>query len=191
MEISSSVDVQPISTLLTLLLLPKLAHFCAVFAYDGLRNGETLTHFGFRKGTIARIYGVFYGLFFILTIAMIPLFVKFLLEIGRAKIVQALLFAVPIPALGFVLIGMATGMAILWEGIVRVYRKKIPKNPPANKLLYLHVLFLLSIGVQSLIGLPQWVLVGIFAFFIYLTPMESPKALKEAHSFRSAEVQFR
>lgn len=182
MEISLSEILAPADILIQLLFLPKLAYFCAVFAYDGIKNGETLTHFGVRKGVIARIYGVFYIFFVILCVAMFPLFAKIALETDGTKMQSALLFAIPIPQLGFTFIGIAIFLFLLREGFVRFSRKKIRKNESAQKIYTAMVLLPLAIGIQAAIGLPHWVYIGIFTFFIYFSPITSPKEVRKAMS---------
>lgn len=180
MEISLSKILAPVANLIELLFLPKLAYYFAVFAYTGIINGETLTHFGMRKGVIARIYGVFYAFCDIFVIAVIPLSVKLVLETDGAKMQQALSFAIPIPQLGFVFVGLAVFLFLLREALVRLFRKKIRKNESARKIYNAMILFLLAIGIQIAIGLPYWIFVGIFAAFIYFSPIISPKEVSRA-----------
>lgn len=99
METSLATILAPAFPLLLLLLIPKLIYFCAVFAYDGFKNGVTLTHRGMRKGVIAKFYSIFYSIFVIFFIFTIPFLVKNLLATDVEKIKQALFFAAPIPIL--------------------------------------------------------------------------------------------
>ena len=187
---SSSADVSPIVILIMLLVLPKAAYSCVVFAYDGIRNGETLTHIGMRRGLIARIYGFFYVLMFIFCIAIIPSFFEMLIEIGKAGILQALLFALSDFSLGIIFIGLAVFVFLLERWIVwLVKRRNLDFSESAKKIYNSVVLWPLAIGVWALIGFPNWVLVCIFAFFIYFSPISSPKVLKKAYSIPSDKVQ--
>lgn len=187
MEISVSEILAPADILVQLLFLPKVAYFCAFFAYEGIKNGETLTHVGMRKGTVARLYGVFYLLFVIFSIATFPLFTKMILETEWEKMEQALLFAIPLPPLGFVFIGIAVFAFVFRELLVKFSRKKIRNNGSARKIYNSMILFPLAIGVQTLIGLPHWVNVAIFVFFIYFSPLASPKEIRQAMSIPTNE----
>ena len=66
MTISTEIVLEPIGHLIELMLAIKYALFCGVFAYEGFKNGVTLTHLGMRKGWVARVYAVFYLLFVLL-----------------------------------------------------------------------------------------------------------------------------
>jgi hypothetical protein len=46
-----------------------------------------------------------------------------------------------------------------------------------------------TIGVQSLLGLPEWVNVSIFVFFIYFAPFASPQELKRVMSLPDEKPQ--
>ncbi len=185
----SSEAIGSVYILILLLLLPKAAYSCAVFAYDGLKNGETLTHFGIRKGALARLYGILYVLGLIFCVALFFFFAKSIWETGRTEIVRGLLFAMPLPPLGLLFVGVAVFFFLLQKSVVWLaQRKNIAFNESVKKIYNSIVLWPLAIGIQALMGLPQWVLVGIFAFFIYLSPMTSPKELKKNYSAPSDKV---
>ena len=180
MEMPSSEAIGSVYILILLLFLPKVAYSCAVFAYDGLKNGETLTHFGMRKGTIARLYGILYVFGLIFCVALFFFFAKVIWETGRTEIVQGLLFAMPIPPLGLLFVGIAVFFFLLQKGVVWfAQRKNIAFNRYVKKIYNSIVLWPLAIGIQALMGLPNWVLVAIFAFFIYFSPMVSPAEMKK------------
>ena len=112
MEISVSTILAPAEILLHLLFAPKIIYFCGVFAYDGFKNGVTLTHGGMRSGNIAKIYGIFYVFFILFSIMFIPVNIKQLIEIGGDKLQQALLFAFPNPIAGFIFVGLSLFMVL-------------------------------------------------------------------------------
>jgi hypothetical protein len=108
------------------------------------------------------------------------------MESGRASIEQSLLFAVSNPSLGIMFIGLAITVYLVERGILWVvHRKNLDLNESAKKIYNSVVLWPLAIGIQALMGFPVWVLVGIFAFFIYFSPISSPKELKKAYSLPS------
>jgi hypothetical protein len=182
MGIPLSTILAPVDILIQLLFLPKLAYFCAIFANDGFKNGITLTHFGMRKGAIAKVYCVFYLLFGLFSIALIPFFVKELLATDAIKLREALLFAVPIPEIGFIFIGLALFIFLIREFLIHYRHKKTRPNDSALKISDSMILFILTIGIQNLLGLPQWVYVCIFAYFVYFSPFASPQEIKTAIS---------
>jgi hypothetical protein len=180
METPLSTILAPADTILQLLMLPKFIYFCAVFAYDGFKNGITLTHGGMRKGIIAKVYGVFYSFFILFSVILIPDYVREILATDGDKIKQALLFAMPIPQIGYIFIGISLLMFLFKEGLTRFSKKKIRKNEYAQKIYYSMLFLPLAIGIQSLLGLPHIVFVGIFVFFTYFGAFASPQIIKKA-----------
>jgi hypothetical protein len=179
-ETSLQTILAPADIIIQLLFLPKLIYFCAIFAYEGFKNGVTLTHVGMRKGAIAKIYGVFYSAFIIFSILTIPVYVKDLLVTDVEKIKQALIFAASIPEIGLIFIGISLFLFLLKEGLTRFSKKKIPRNEYAQKMVNSILLLPLAIGVQALLGLPHWVYVGIMAYFMYFGAFASPQIIKKA-----------
>jgi hypothetical protein len=180
METSLSTILEPTDIFIQLILYTKLIYFCAVFAYDGFKNGITLTHVGMRKGTIAKAYGVFYSFFVLYSIVLVFGYVKELLATDGDKLKQALVFTDSTLILGFIFIGLSLFMFLLKEGLVRFSKKKIRINEFAQKMYNSMLFFLLAIGIQSLLGLPNWVYVGIFVFFTYFGAFASPEIIKKA-----------
>jgi hypothetical protein len=135
MGTSLSTILAPADILIQLIIYTKLIYFCAIFAYDGFKNGITLTHVGMRKGTIAKIYGVFYSIFVLYSIVLVFAYVKELLATDGDKLKQALVFTDSTLTLGFIFIGLSFFIFLLKEGLVRFSKKKIQKNEFAQKCL--------------------------------------------------------
>jgi hypothetical protein len=180
METSVSTILAPADTIIQLLFIPKLIYFCAIFAYEGFKNGITLTHGGMRKGVIAKIYGVFYSVLIVFFALSIPVYVKDLLSTGVEKIKQALVFAASMPEIGFIFIGISVFMLLLKEGLVRFRKKNIRKNAYAYKVYNSMLLLPLAIGIQNVLGLPHWVYIAILVYFMYFGAFASPQVLKKA-----------
>jgi hypothetical protein len=133
-----------------------------------------------RKGIIAKVYGVFYSFFILFSVILIPDYVREILATDGDKIKQALLFAMPIPQIGYIFIGISLLMFLFKEGLTRFSKKKIRKNEYAQKIYYSMLFLPLAIGIQSLLGLPHIVFVGIFVFFTYFGAFASPQIIKKA-----------
>jgi hypothetical protein len=186
MQTSLSTILEPANLLIQFIFLPKLIYFCAYFSYDGFKNGVSLTHSGMRRGFIAKLYAVFYLIFAILSLIQIPLLGKTILAIKSSDFITALTFAEPLPEGGFIFIGLALFILILREALLRFgsksqssNRKMYSRIATARKFTNWMLALPLAIGIQSLIGLPEWVTVGIFAFFMYFAPFASPKEIKK------------
>ena len=111
-----------IQNLILLVYLPKMVFWCVVFAYEGFVNGSTLTHGGFNSGFIAKVYGVFYSLGALISIAFIPLYIRNLLQLDGFTIKQSLLYVEPI-GVGLVSVSIAI-LGILFKLVIRRYSKK-------------------------------------------------------------------
>ncbi|MBL8078323.1 MAG: hypothetical protein JNM55_10215 [Anaerolineales bacterium] len=173
----------PADQLRDLLFTPRLIYFCAFFAYYGLKNGISLTHGGMRKGTIAKIYGGFYLLVCLLSLWSFPSDIQKVLAISSSDMQNALFFIEPFQ-LGFVYIGISAFIFIFTEWLIRYGRKKVSaKSRKLHRIqdrrnfLNWMIALPLATGIQTLIGLPYWVNVGIFVFFTYFAPFTSPKKL--------------
>jgi hypothetical protein len=180
METPLSTILAPADTILQLLMLPKFIYFCAVFAFEGFKNGITLTHSGMRKGIIAKVYAVFYSFSILFSFILIPDYVREILATDGDKIKQALFFAMPIPQIGYIFIGISLFLFLFMEGLTRFGKKKIRKNEYAQKIYYSMLLLPLAIGIQSLLGLPHIVFVGIFVLFAYFGAFANPQILRKA-----------
>ena len=190
MGTSISTILAPADQLRDLLFTPRFIDFCAFFAYEGLRNGVSLTHVGMRKGIIAKVYGAFYLLACLVSLWTFPSDIKKFLAIDPANIRKALLLKEPLPKSGFIFIGLAFLMFLFTEWLIR-YRRK--NRPSASKKLYRiqsgrkflnwMIAFPLTIGLETLMGFPYWVNVGVFAFFMYFAPFTSPKELMKTMRF--------
>lgn len=184
MGISLSTILAPADQLRDLLFIPKIIYFCGFFAYMGFKNGISLTHGGMRKGVIARVYAVFYLLVCLANLWSTPSDIQKFMANNPSDIQKALFFAEPLPELGFIFIGISLFLFLFVEGVIRFGQrkksatsKKIYRIQSARKFLNWMIVFPLAIGIQSLIGLPYWVNVGIFVFFMYFAPFTSPKEI--------------
>ena len=139
-----------------------------------------------KKGVIAKIYGVFYIFAGLGNLLMFPYDLRKFLSIDPAKIKQALLFADSIPPLGFIFIGLGVFLLLFAEGLIRFgmkksrASKKVHRVKLAKKWIYWMAALPFALGIQSLLGLPHWVYVGIFAFFMYFAPFTSPREIIRA-----------
>jgi hypothetical protein len=173
----------PADQLRDLLFTPRLIYFCAFFAYQGLKNGISLTHGGMRKGTIAKVYGVFYLLVCLLSLWSFPSDTQKVMAINPSDMQKALFFVEPIQS-GFIYIGITIFMFFLVEWAIRYSGKKASKASrklhrvqAGRKFLNWMIAFPFVLGVQTLLGLPYWVNIGIFVFFTYFAPITSPKEI--------------
>ena len=185
METSLATILDPANQLRDLLFAPKIIYVCAFFAYEGFRNGVSLTHGGMRKGVIAKIYAVFYLLVGLGNLWFFPSDLKKFLAIDPSTIKEALLFADPFPQLGFIFVGLAVFMLLFAEWLIRYGQKKQSRRSrnsyriqSAKKFIYWMVALPFALGIQALLGLPEWVSVSIFVFFMYFAPFTSTQELK-------------
>lgn len=185
MESALSTFLEPANQLRDLLFTPRLVYFCAFFAYEGFKNGSTLTHGGMRKGAIAKVYAVFYVLGGLGNLWRFPSELKKFLAIDPSTIKEALLFADPFPQLGFIFIGLAIFMLLIAEWLMRARLKQLSRRSrnsyrihSARKFIYWMVALPFVLGIHALLGLPEWVNVSIFVFFAYFAPFTSPQELK-------------
>ena len=176
----------PANLLIQFIFLPKLVYFCAVFSYEGLKNGVTLTHGGMKKGSIAKLYGGLYLIGAILSLIQIPFLGKTLLAIKPADYITALTFATPSLEVGFFFIALAVFIIFLREGMLHFGRQKklssrnkLRRITKTRKLTNWMAALPLVIGFQYLLGLPEWVSIIIFTIFIYFAPLASPSALQK------------
>ena len=58
------------------------------------------------------------------------------------------------------------------------HSRKIYQIQSARKFTYWMAAIPFALGIQVLLGLPEWVEVGIFVFFMYFSPFTSPQELK-------------
>ena len=162
--------------LVNFLFIPRLIYFFAFFAYDGIIKGVSLTHFGIRKGTIARIYGVFYLLLCIFEILLLPLKAREILEVNPKDMLLALLFSESIPDLGFILFGVALFLLLVREGALYLATKTARKKSLKPGRIQMGRNFTnwmiglpLLIGLQFLLGLPYAITVLVYAVFAYFS----------------------
>ena len=183
---SLSEIIEPADKLLYLLLLPRIIYFCGFFAYDGLKNGVSLTHKGMQKGIVARIYGVFYLLFAVLNTISIYFQTRDISAIALADMQKALLFAVPVPEIGYVFFGVAVFLFFLREGVIRFGQKnkassriKPYRIQQARRFTNWMIALPVGIALKWIFGLPEWVYIIVFVFFMYFSPYTSPRELKK------------
>jgi len=113
-----STIFEPADLIINLLFVPKLIYFCAFFAYDGLRNGVTLTHAGIGKGSIARIYTFLYLLVCIFQLMIIPSLLRELLAIDPQDLKQALTLSLSSPGTGLIFLGLAVFLFFMRERLI-------------------------------------------------------------------------
>lgn len=183
MGTSLSSILAPADQLRDLLFTPRLIYFCAFFAYQGLKNGISLTHVGMRKGSIAKVYGVFYLLVCLLSLWSFPSDAQKAMAINPSDMQKALFFVEPTQS-GFIYIGISIFMFFFIEWLMRYGSKKASKVSrklhriqAGRKFLNWMIAFPLVLGVQTLLGLPYWANIGIFVFFTYFAPFTSPKEI--------------
>lgn len=166
-----------ISNLIIILCLPKFVFWFAVFAYEGFVNNSTLTLGGLSKsGITAKVYGAFYSLGALLSIAFFALYFRYLLQLETSTIKQSLLHVEPI-GVGFVSVGI-TVLGIIFKLVIRRYSKRsIRTNKYRHKIYNSMLFFFGATGIQNLISAPQWVLLCVFAFFVYFGSYMSPKTV--------------
>ena len=192
MGTSLSTILEPADLIIIFLLIPRFIYFCGFFAYDGLKNGVTLTHFGMRKGFIARLYGFFYLLVCLIGLTVIPSQARSILAVNPEDMKRALTFSESIPAMSFIFFGISLFIFLVREIAVffstrktKQTSKNFERIEAGRKFTNWIILMPFSIGVQSLLGLPYFVIVGIFVFFTYFAPFSSPHKIKKIMSIPS------
>lgn len=89
---------------LLLSISPMFFAYFGKYAFAGLVQGKTITHFGLRSGILARLYGFLYLILFILCFGCCLVLLPSYLGLGITAIIQALLL--PLPGKGNVSVGL-------------------------------------------------------------------------------------
>jgi hypothetical protein len=188
MATSMSTIFEP-ADLMFILFIPRLIYFCAFFAYDGLKNGVTLTHSGMGKGLIARIYGFLYLLVCIFQLMIVPSVLRELLAIDPADLKQALILSISSPEVGLIFLGLGLVMFLIREGAIAWGRRKLKRTTKnirrldaGRKFANWMITMIVAIGIPPLLGLPHFFTVAVFVFFTYFAPFTSPIAVKKLMS---------
>jgi hypothetical protein len=168
--------VETIFALYWLSMYPGLYWFLGRYTWRGLRGQPTMTHFGFKAGWIARIYGVFYIIALIGLTAIIPVWSQSLIGLTFAELVNS--FTVRFPAdLGMGLVFVLTGLLFyLFEWwIFKIVQKRNPNwsnkiKSPAWFRFYLWSvpsLFVLF-GMFLILGAPIALALGFVVIWTYV-----------------------
>jgi hypothetical protein len=157
-------------------LSPYLFLYVTKYAFTGLFQSSTLTHVGIRTGWIARIYGVFYLLFFCLYMYGAFVILPALLELGPPKILLALVSPLPTNSeVGLLFIAMGASLAIATWLLMRFrFRHTTPTPAVAHhrRGSYLHLqansgaIFVL--GLIMMFNSPMWLYIVIPAAGMYV-----------------------
>lgn len=175
-----------LNTLVEFLYNLRLIYFCAYFAYDGLKNGISLTHAGIKKGALARIYGVLYVLVSLITLICLPGMAADVWSVPLAEYWKAFTYGRPSIESAILWFGIAgfmagiMGLAFLLNKLRKKPGTKINQgNPKAMVILYWMLALPAAFGIQALLGLPGFFYVAIAFTFTFFSPLTSPRALKK------------
>jgi hypothetical protein len=188
MATSMSTIIEP-ADLMFILFIPRLIYFCAFLAYDGLKNGVTLTHSGMGKGLIARIYGFLYLLVCVFQLMIVPSVLRELLAIDPADLKQALLLSIYSPEVGLIFLGLGLVMFLIGQAASAWSRRRLKRTTrnirrlaAGRRFANWMIAMIVAIGVPTLFGLPHFFTVAVFIFFAYFAPFTSPIAVKKLMS---------
>ena len=189
MGTSISSILGPADLIINFLFVPRVIYFCAFFAYDGLKNGVTLTHVGMKEGLIARIYGLLYLLVCILQLLSIPYQLREIFAVGPEDLKNSLTFSIAVPEMGLIFFGLALIIFIFREAAIAWGKTKLRRTTRNIRRLEAGCRFtnwmiamIIAVGVPPLLGLPHFFTVAVFAFFTYFAPFTSPIAVKKLMS---------
>jgi hypothetical protein len=189
MGIPMSTIFGPADLIINILFFFRLLYFCAFFAYDGLKNGVTLTHSGIGQGLIARIYGFLYLLTCVFQLLMVPSIFRALLAIDPADLKQALLLSIYSPEIGLIFLGLGLVMFLIGQAASAWSRRRLKRTTrnirrlaAGRRFANWMIAMIVAIGVPSLFGWPHFFTVAVFVFFTYFAPFTSPTAVKKLMS---------
>lgn len=120
----------PIETIFALYMLslyPGLYWFLGRYTWRDLRGQKTRTHFGFRTGCIARLYGVFYLLVLLVITAPLPFWWQSLKDLSPAELAGSLTIQFP-GSLGTGYLFLSLGLLFylfVW-GVFKLVQKRNP-----------------------------------------------------------------
>ncbi|MEM5775012.1 MAG: hypothetical protein AAGU05_08435 [Anaerolineaceae bacterium] len=170
--------------LIMILITPKLIHFGVYFAIDGFKNDICLTHFGMRKGILAKVYAVFYGITAIVMLINMVSLIKRFFGFSSEHINLVLFTRVHSSFVGLFMIGVGIFAFVFAEIIIRVtFAKKNLKSkkyfiPEVRRMSHSMILPPFALGLPPLFNLPGWVSVAAFTLVGYISPFTSPGKLK-------------
>ncbi|RPI94907.1 MAG: hypothetical protein EHM40_04935 [Chloroflexi bacterium] len=184
-----STIFEPANLIINILFVPRFIYFCAFFAYDGLKNGVTLTHSGIKKGLIARIYGSLYLLVCVFQLMIVPSLSRELLAIDPEDLKQALTLSISSSEIGLMFLGLGLVFFLIREGAITLGTRKsrrttrnIRRVQAGRSFTNWMIAMIVAIGIPPLLGLPHFFTVAVFVFFTYFAPFTSPIAVKKLMS---------
>jgi hypothetical protein len=158
---------------LELILFSKAAYWLAISGYNTIKNNGKSTDSDERKGLAKKFPGVDYLFYSAILCIITMIYTKTILEMGNEKIQQILFFASPAPAVGTSMIVLAVILFFYQMSRVNSHPASIPVNESGYKSFKIMVIYLLIVGVEFTFGLPYWVFIGTFAYFIYFSSLFS------------------
>jgi hypothetical protein len=168
--------VETIFALYWLSMYPAFYLYLGRNAWRGLQGRATMTHFGFKAGGIARVYGVFYIIVLIWLTSIIPVWSQSLIGLTFAELVNS--FTVRFSAdlgmgLVFVLTGLLFYLFVWW--IFKIVQKRNPdwsnkiKSPTWFRFYLWSVPSLVVLfGMLLTLGAPIALALGFVVIWIYV-----------------------
>jgi len=169
----------PIETIFALCMLslyPGLYWFLGRYTWRGLRGQKTRTHFGFRTGWIARLYGVFYLLILLVMTAPLPFWWQSLKDLSPAELAGSLTIRFPgCLGPGYLFLSLGLLFYLFVWGIFKLVQKRNPdwskriKNPAWFRFYLWSVPSLLVLfGMLLTLGTPIALALGFVVIWTYV-----------------------
>ena len=171
------------------LAFPGILFFCVVCGYYGLIKSVTITHFGIKSGTIARIYGFFYLLTAIGLIFPYRFFYQSMTSMTIEEAVTALLDPFRMPNfIGITFIGMGLLMFIFVGIAIRFgSRRKLSNDQriafeEKEKVAIFEIGLIIIIGIFSLTNIPSILPLGLLLSQMYYSSFRELFKLKSTEA---------
>ena len=171
--------------ILATITFPRAIYWLATFAYDGLRQGTTLTHRGICTGPTARVWGMVYACLAISYLALLPFPIVQLLRSDRELIIQYLLRRMQNPEIAVMYFVSAVVILAAGIGSEHYVRSsatliaKVVRLRGIRELTRWLAAVWLVLALEMFLGMPMGIYIGSVAIFFYLCPFATPIALRK------------
>jgi len=128
-----------------LLIYPAIYLSLGRYAWRGLQGRRTITNFGIKAGLIARFYGILYLLILIGLTGIIPILVRYLMDMAPAELLRSFEFPFKDQGTGFVFLVLGLGFYPLIWYLRRYTQAKYPELAEKLKMRPRYQLYQYSI----------------------------------------------
>lgn len=177
---------------LELILFSRVAYWLAKSGYNTFKKSRMSIDVDERKGLDKKFPGIENLFYSSLLCVVSAYYIKTILEMGKEKIQEILLFASPNPALGIGMIGFAVVLYFIQMSRANSRPANVPINESGYKSFKIWLLYFLIIGVEFTFGFPYWLFIGTFAYIIYFSPLlselDKSEQFKKSYSKKSSEL---